>query len=43
MANPVTVMMNDGRRVEFSDAAALGRFAASRAFSEGRDGRPDRY
>ncbi|HEF4774458.1 hypothetical protein [Burkholderia multivorans] len=32
MANPVTVMMNDGRRVEFSDAAALGRFAASRAF-----------
>lgn len=31
MANPVTVMMNDGRRVEFADTAALGSFAANRA------------
>lgn len=32
MANPVTVTMTDGRRVEFADAVALGCFAASRAF-----------
>jgi hypothetical protein len=32
MANPAIVLMDDGRRVEFADAAALGRFAASRAF-----------